>query len=79
MARKQTAPDVGVEGKSLGRDGRVQLLGECDWVVSEGSRMNKGEHGTATRYGQAIRVGATPCQKCKTANTQADLAYRARR
>ena len=76
MARKQATPKVTGEGKSLGRHGRVQLLGKCDWIVPEGSRMKKGDHGTTTRYGQAIRVGATACQKCKTANTQRDLAYR---
>jgi len=67
------------KGRNLGSSGPVTLTAECAWEVPAGSSMKPADHGTTTRYGQAVRVGATPCQRCRTANTQADLAYRAKR
>ena len=50
----------------------------CEVKLPEGSRTKLGEHGTTTRYNQMKRLGAEACQDCKTANTQRDLAYRAK-
>ena len=64
------------EAKSARKTAVKPAKGICEWTVAEGSKQVPGEHGTLKRYGQALRAGVTPCQACKTANTQKDLAYR---
>ena len=70
-ARKTAVKKVAVKKPAV-----KPAKGICEWTVAEGSKQVPGEHGTLKRYGQALRAGVTPCQACKTANTQKDLAYR---